>query len=236
MTPGGRAQALAALSDVYDPELDEPITALGFVSACEVLPDGDVGVRLRLPTPQCAPNFAYLMAADAREAVRRLPWVREVSVVLEDQLLGQEINDSLHRGDGFSGAFPGEVDAPDLEALRGLFLRKALVARQARICEARLAAGASEDQAASLTVADLGDSPNARRCLELRAELHIAVGRDAPAFVTPAGDAIAAGDLRRWLRTARLVSTSLEANGGICRSLLEYRHDPETNPEEAITA
>ena len=37
--------------------------------------DGDVDVRLRLPTPQCAPNFAYLMAADARAAVRRLPGV-----------------------------------------------------------------------------------------------------------------------------------------------------------------
>ena len=49
---------------------------------------GTSRVRLRLPTPQCAPNFAYLMAADARAAVRRLPEVREVTVVLEDHYTG----------------------------------------------------------------------------------------------------------------------------------------------------
>ena len=66
---------LDALATVYDPELDEPITSLEFVSSCDVSADGDVDVRLRLPTPQCAPNFAYLMVADARDAVRRLPEV-----------------------------------------------------------------------------------------------------------------------------------------------------------------
>ena len=62
-------RVLTALGTVYDPELDEPITALGFVGACTVSDGGEVAVRLRLPTPQCAPNFAYLMAADARTAV-----------------------------------------------------------------------------------------------------------------------------------------------------------------------
>ena len=66
------------LDGVIDPELDEPITTLRFVSACEVTPDGDVEVVLRLPTPQCAPNFAFRMAADARKAVRRLPGVPSV--------------------------------------------------------------------------------------------------------------------------------------------------------------
>ena len=41
---------LEALAEVYDPELDEPITTLGFISSCEVSRDGDVEVRLRLPT------------------------------------------------------------------------------------------------------------------------------------------------------------------------------------------
>ena len=31
---------------------------------------------------------------------------------------------------------------------------------------------------------------------------------------------------------ARLVRTSLEANGGICRSLLQVRHDLVAEPEE----
>ena len=70
------------------------------------------------------------MAADARRAVRRLPGVRHVTVRLEDHYTGGEINHALAQGLGFTGAFPGETDDDDLEALRELFSRKALVARQ----------------------------------------------------------------------------------------------------------
>jgi metal-sulfur cluster biosynthetic enzyme len=127
-----RARVLDALSAVYDPELDEPITSLRFVSSCEVSPDGDVEVVLRLPTPQCAPNFAYLMAADARRVVRRLPAVRDVVVRLEDHYTGEEINAAVARGDGFSRAFPGETDDDELSVLRAVFQRKALLARDCR--------------------------------------------------------------------------------------------------------
>lgn len=229
-----RAQVLAALDAVHDPELDEPITTLRFVSACEVSPSGDVDVRLRLPTPQCAPNFAFLMAADARDAVRRLPGVHDVRVTLEDHYTGEEINASLQRGEEFGEAFPGETDAPDLEALRALFLRKALVARQARTCESLLASGATAEQVTALTVADLPKTADARRCLELRVELGLDAGAGAPAFMTPAGDPIPAGALQRWLRTARLVRMSLEVNGGICRSLLSRRYSLHEDPEEVI--
>ena len=123
------AGVLDALGTVYDPELDEPITELRFVTSCEVSPEGDVEVRLRLPTPQCAPNFAFLMASDAREAVRRLPEVRRATVVLEDHYTGQEINAAVGRGEGFAEAFPGETEG-GLDGLRDLFWRKALVARQ----------------------------------------------------------------------------------------------------------
>ena len=58
-----------------DPELDEPITSLGFVASCAVSAAGDAQVRLRLPTYFCAPNFAYLMVADAYDAVAALPGV-----------------------------------------------------------------------------------------------------------------------------------------------------------------
>jgi len=73
-----RERVLEALSEVHDPELDEPITSLGFVTSCAVSADGDVEILLRLPTPQCAPNFAYLMAADARNVLRRLPDVGNI--------------------------------------------------------------------------------------------------------------------------------------------------------------
>ena len=226
-----RAHVLDALGTVFDPELDEPITSLRFVTSCDVTADGDVDVRLRLPTPQCAPNFAFLMAADARDAVRRLPEVRVVTVVLEDHYTGHEINAAVSRGGGFGDAFPGETEG-ELDALRELFQRKALVARQARLCEALLTAGATAEEVTARRVADLPDEHDAHRCLELRGHLGISTDADAPAFVLPDGAPIAAADLNHWMRMARLVRTSLEANGGICRSLLRIRYDIN-DPEEA---
>jgi metal-sulfur cluster biosynthetic enzyme len=225
-------RVMDALGGVYDPELDEPITALRFVSSCEVNADGDVRVALRLPTPQCAPNFAFLMAADARNVVRRLPGVRDVSVTLEDHYTGEEINAALNRGAGFTGAFPGETDDDELEALRALFLRKALVARQGRVCAALIDQGAAEERIEEMRVRELPDGPETRRCLELRARLGIPAGADAPAFVAGDGTPVCAEQLQRWLRMARLIATSLEANGGICRSLLQFRHGLAEDPEE----
>ena len=213
-----RARVLGALGTVYDPELDEPITSLRFVTSCDVSDSGDVAVRLRLPTPQCAPNFAFLMAADARDAVLRLPEVGEVSVVLEDHYTGDEINSAVEHGTGFEGAFPGETEG-QLDALRTLFHRKALVARQGRLLPT------VPDPAA----ARLGDlrGPDAERCRELRRALDIDASDDAPAFVSGDGTPITAGELVRFARMAQLTAVSLEANGGVCRSLLAVRYGTE---------
>jgi metal-sulfur cluster biosynthetic enzyme len=209
-----RERVLTELGTVYDPELDEPITTLGFVGSCVVGADGDVEVRLRLPTPQCAPNFAYLMAADARSAVERAPGVAEVRIVLEDHYTGEEINAAVARGEGFGAAFPGETEG-ELDALRELFRRKALVAREGRL----LAAGPP-----ARTLGELS-GPDAQRCRELRRELGIAADDDAPAFVT--GDGAPVSDFVRFGRMARLTALSLETNGGICRDLLRVRYQEE---------
>ena len=208
-----RAQVLEALGTVYDPELDEPITTLGFVGSCVVTEHGDVDVRLRLPTPQCAPNFAFLMAADARAAVRRLPGARAVTVVLEDHYTGEEINAAVDRGAGFDSAFPGET-AGDLDALRALFQRKALLARQSRLL--------------AVPAATLGEltGPDAERCRELRRALGIDASDDAPAFVTGDGTPVAPSDVR-FRRMASLTALSLDTNGGICRDLLKIRYGEE---------
>jgi metal-sulfur cluster biosynthetic enzyme len=227
-----RSRVLEALGTVYDPELDEPITSLRFVTSCEVSAAGEVEVRLRLPTPQCAPNFAFLMAADARDAVRRVPEVRGVTVVLEGHYTGEEINAAVGRGEGFAQAFPGETEG-GLDALRELFRRKALVARESRLCEALLAAGATPEEVTARRVADLPDDPGARRCVELRGQLGIPAGPDAPAFVRPDGEPVAVAELPLWLRKARLLRTSLEVNGGICRSLLRVRYDLPDREEVA---
>ena len=214
---------LAALGTVYDPELDEPITALGFVGACTVSARGEVAVRLRLPPPQCAPNFAYLLGADARAAVLSVAQVTRVSIVLEDHYTGAEINAALARGGEFADAFPGETEG-SLDALRELFRRKALVARQARVCQALMGAGATPEEVVGLRVADLAAGVDARRCVELRGELGLPCGPDDAALVAGDGSPLSAPDLPTWLRRARLVSLSLETNGGLCRSLLHVRY------------
>ncbi len=227
-----RAQVFEALGTVYDPELDEPITTLGFVGSC-VVTGSDVEVHLRLPTPQCAPNFAFLMVADARTAVRRLPEVGEVTIVLEDHYTGDEINAAVGRGDDFDGAFPGETEG-DLDALRQLFQRKALLGRQARLCQALLADGASPEAVVALRVADLPDTAEAVRSVALRAALGLPHGPDAPALVAGDGSGLTAEALQTWLRRARLVSLSLETNGGICRDLLRVRYG--ISNEEGVAA
>ena len=213
-----RRRVLEALGTVYDPELDEPITALGFVGSCVVTADGDVDVRLRLPTPQCAPNFAFLMAADACAAVRRLPDVRDVTVVLEDHYTGAEINSAIGRGAGFADAFPGETTG-ELDALRELFQRKALVAREGRLL-------ATIDDPATTRLGELS-GPDAERCRALRRALGMDAGDGRPAFVTGEGVAVRAGEVARFRRIAGLTALSLEANGGLCRDLLRIRYQEE---------
>jgi len=229
-----RAQALAALAGVYDPELDEPITALGFVGSCVASDAGDVDVRLRLATPQCAPNFAFLMAADARAAIARLPGVGDVSVVLDDHYTGEEINAALRHGGSFADAFPGE-ESGALGDLRALFRRKALLARQGRVCDGWLAAGMDPAGVVALRVADLPAGPDVARCIALRAEVGLPHDPDSPALVSGEGAAIPAEELPTWLRRARLVGLSLESNGGLCRSLLRVRHGVP-DPTEEVAA
>ena len=207
-----RARVLDALGTVYDPELDEPITTLGFVGSC-VVGARAVEVRLRLPTPQCAPNFAFLMAADAGAAVRAVAGDRSVSVILEDHYTRTEINGAVNRGEGFADAFPGETTG-DLEALRRLFQRKALLARQSRLL--------------SVPATRLGEltGPDAERCRELRRALGIDASDDAPPFVTGDGAPVDVSDVR-FRRMASLTALSLETNGGMCRDLLRTRYGEE---------
>jgi metal-sulfur cluster biosynthetic enzyme len=214
-----RAAVLDALSGVRDPELDEPITDLGFVSELKV-EGGAVSVRLRLPTYFCAPNFAYLMVADAREAALSVPGVRRAKVVLDDHYASEELN--AH--EAFEDAFPGETEGPDLEELRTTFRRKAFVSRQEQLCRALLARGGSPLELARMRLGDVEPSEEFETYLDRRAELGVDVSPGAPLVVDPDGRRVPEEAVVQHLRFARTVRVSIEGNAGLCRGLLDVRY------------
>ena len=225
---------LAALETVRDPELDEPITSLGFVASCTVSADGDAEVKLRLPTYFCAPNFAYLMVADAYDAVSALPGVRHAEVVLEDHFASDAINGGVAAQAGFVRSFDGEA-VSELHALRADFLRKAVMAGTDQVCRPLLAAG--EDPAALLAMT-LGEVPPSRavdRLRSRRAELGLPAGDDAPLLVDPVtGARVTAEAAPLHLRKARITRVSIEANSGICRGMLRHRYNNTKGQGETV--
>ncbi len=218
-----RNAVLDALSGVRDPELDEPITDLDFVSGLEI-ENASVFVRLRLPTYFCAPNFSYLMVADAKEAVLSVPGVERARVVLEDHYASEEINAGVNDERGFDRAFEGETEGPDLEGLRNTFQRKAFVSRQEQLCRALLANGNTPAELAELALDDVPPSADFETYLQRRAELGLDVSAEAPLVVDPDGNRVPKDAVVAHLRFARLTRVSIEGNAGLCRGLLATRY------------
>jgi metal-sulfur cluster biosynthetic enzyme len=226
------SEILAALSTVRDPELDEPITALGFVSSCTVSADGAAAIRLRLPTYFCAPNFAFLMVADAQDAVLAVPGVRSAEVVLEDHFAADAINGGVAARAGFARSFAGEA-VGELDRLRADFLRKAVLAGTDQVCRPLLAAGLDAGALAGMTLGDVPPSRELERLRRRRAELGLPAGDGAPLLVEPAtGAPVGAGELPLHLRRARTTRVSLDANTGICRGMLRHRYQSDGEGEE----
>jgi metal-sulfur cluster biosynthetic enzyme len=210
---------------VRDPELDEPVTSLGFVSSCTVSPDGDAQVRLRLPTYFCAPNFAFLMVADAYDAVSATPGVRHAEIVLEDHFASDAINGGVAARAGFAQSFDGEA-VGELHELRADFLRKAVMAGTDQVCRPLIAAGTDPASLPGMTLGDVPASAALQRLRERRAELGLPAGDDARLLIDPeTGEQVRPDALRMHLGRARLTRTSIEANGSICRGMLRHRYD-----------
>ncbi|WP_419996162.1 iron-sulfur cluster assembly protein [Streptomyces boninensis] len=215
-TTGGLTGAtLAALNTVHDPELDEPITTLGFVT--EVACTGThVLVRLRLPTYFCAPNFAYLMAADAHDAVRQVPGVASLEIRLEDHFAATEINAGVAAQSGFAGAFPG-LATDELAQLRDTFRRKAYLAALERLC--RTLPQTAPDLA-TLTLADIPPSPQHTALLHRRKALGLTTAPHSPLLLDEHGAPLPPDRLR----FAQAVRVSIDGNAGLCRGLLTTRY------------
>jgi metal-sulfur cluster biosynthetic enzyme len=225
------AEVLGALSGVRDPELDEPITDLKFVAGLRVA-ENAVDVQLRLPTPFCAPNFAYLMVADAKEAVLSVPGVREARISLDGHYASEEINAGMAEDRGFEGTFPGETEGESLDELRTIFRRKSFVSRQEKLCRALLAEGYSSEELAEMRLEEVPVSEAFEKYLSRREELGLDVSAEAPFVVDPDGNQIPEEAVVEHLRFAKLTRLSIEGNAGFCRGLLATRYGIE-DPEEA---
>jgi len=214
---------LAALDAVRDPELDEPVTELGFVSSCTLSNTGDAEVRLRLPTFFCAPNFAFLMVADAYDAVSKVPGVRQVEVVLEDHFAADVINAGSRPGPGSSS--PSWPCQRELDELRADFVRKAVLAGTDRVCRPLLAAGRTLEDLAGLTLGEVPPSADLSRLRERRAELDLPSDDGAPLLVDAVtGAALGVESLPLHLQRTRLTRVNTEANGSMCRGMLGHRY------------
>jgi hypothetical protein len=195
------------------------------VASCTVSADGDAEVRLRLPTYFCAPNFAYLMVADAYDVVSALPGVRRTSVVLEEHFASDAINGGVAAKAGFVSSFEGEA-LGELDQLRADFLRKAVMAGTDQVCRPLLAAGKDPAALLAMTLGEVPPSRAVARLRERRAELGLPAGEDAPLVIDPVtGAPVEAGALPLHLRKAKVTRVSIEANAGICRGMLRHRYD-----------
>ena len=143
------AAVLAALDAVRDPELDEPVTSLGFVASCTVSADGTVGrapaaadLLLRART---SPSSWWPTRYDAVSAARRACATTEI--VLDDHFASDAINGG-RRGPGrLRRVLRRRWRRPSWTTCARDFLRKAVLAGTDRVCRPLLAAGRTADGA-----------------------------------------------------------------------------------------
>jgi metal-sulfur cluster biosynthetic enzyme len=216
------AQVRTALGSVVDPELDEPITDLGFVRSVAVT-GTRIEVHLRLPTSFCSPNFAYLMASDAKDALAGL--APDVVVELDDHHDSELINRGLATDAGYRNTFGHEAEH-SLDDLRATFVAKAHTAAMERALTAVLRSTPSLTDAElyRVTIAELPDGPSTRALLARRRAAGLGTGPGERVLVDEAGRPVAAEDSAARVRRARAVRISVDGNAHFCRGLLTTRY------------
>lgn len=212
-----------ALDTVLDPELDEPVTDLDFVESCTVSEEGVATVVLRLPTFFCAPNFSFLMVADAFDAVSAVEGVTRADVTLADHHASTEINGGVAAQAGFVATFDGEA-TDELDELRRTFLNKAVVAGQDRVARPLVDAGVGPEELAELTLGAAPPSGDLDRLRSRRAQLGLPHDDDAPLLLHQDGSRVSSEQVPLHLRRARLTRIGIETNGEFCKSFLKTRY------------
>jgi metal-sulfur cluster biosynthetic enzyme len=218
-----------ALGTVQDPEIGEDVAALGFVDSATVSDDGVASVRLRLPTFFCAPNFAFLMVADAQDAVSAVPGVSRVDVALIDHFAADAINEGVAARAGFMDSFGDEAN-DELDELRRKFVSKAVLAGTDQVVRPLMTAGATPEELAEMSIADAPPSAELDRLRRRRAELGLSAGDGDPLVIDPSGKKVGVEALPLHMRKARLTRTNMDANSGVCRGQLAFRYGTADAP------
>ena len=219
----------SALNSVTDPEIDESVVSLDFVTDVRIGAESRVEIDFRLPTYWCAPNFAFLMASDMRDAVTALGWVTEVSVNLSDHFSADLINRGVALRQDFRDAFPGETD-DDLSSVRQKFLGKAFERRQELLLRHLLAHGRTPEWIRSAQLSDLmelqldPDGTSLRNLyLFIMRRINPGASPESLVFVTVDGSPLDSQDFKGYLRHIAGVRRTAEFNGIFCRSVLGER-------------
>ena len=240
MTPGRSEKAediWRRLDTVTDPELDESVVDLLFVTSVDIDADDHVRIVFRLPTYWCAANFAFMMADDMREAALGASWVKGVTVVLGEHMYSDTINTGVAAGRSFQESFGKEADG-DLDEVRRTFLLKAFQRRQEALILHLAAAGYTPSAIVRLTIGALDTLQNDEERRRLvarylqRRSIAGPASAEALAFVTSAGDPLQVEGFEVYVKNLRRVRVNAEFNGALCRGLLAVRFD-EAEPVRA---
>lgn len=235
--PLAEADVRAVLDVVLDPELDEPITDLGFVTSVAVT-DRAVEVHLRLPTSFCSPSFAYLMASDSRDEVTALLARRDdpraLVVELDDHHDSMRINAGLAVDAGYRGTFGHEAE-DSLDDLRMIFRRKAHTAAAERCLTGLLRQDPdlAVDSLGEVRLADLPEGHDREALVRRRAALGLPI--DGAAVVLVDAEGRRPDDVPMALRRARSTRISIDGNAHFCRGLLATRY-PGSEGDQAPRA
>lgn len=219
------------LEGVNDPELDEPVTEMGFIEHAEIAADGRVDVGFRLPTYWCSPNFAFLMLDDVRAALEALSWSPRYHITLRDHMFAEEVNKGIAEGKSFKEIFGLLAEDADLEDLREKFRLKAFKRRQEAVILALRTMGITDTDIVAMTRATFD-----ALSFSVEAEKHKAryreawVGRfpnlssNAAVIVDHEGGRIGVEALPAHLADLRGVRINMEFNGALCRGLKNTRY------------
>ena len=221
-----------SLEGVNDPELDEPVTEMGFVERAEVLADGSVAVDFRLPTYWCSPNFAFLMLDGMRQALDALSWSPAYRIRLHDHMFAEEVNRGVEAGKTFGQIFGELAGDEDIAGLRETFARKAYLRRQEAMLLGLRKQGLTDREILGMDLLAydtarlegeeaIKQKPRYREALLLRWP-----GRrpTEPVFVTWEGSPIPPEALGAYLAELRSVRINMEFNGALCRGLKTTRY------------